>query len=325
MEVQHTGLAVYVHDSIVKFVKHRTDLEANSIECLWLEISYKHSNSFLIGFVYRNPASNSAWSDDFIDLMDTIKCNNRNVLILGDFNIDLHKTQTAWHSLTSLFGLHQLVNTSTRITDTSSTLIDHIYTNNKSMVSNVKIVPSSFSDHYSLFCSWSFKMPKQVHKGHTTIEYRSFKKFDETKFFFDLSLAPFSSVFNHLVADEALYALLDILYPIIDKHAPLRHHRVKYPSLPPWLTKTIIEAMSLRDFFKNNNMKSHFKKQRNKVTELTRQAKATYFDKLIEDKKDIKTVWRAVNNILGKCKQTSNMSATTISPDDFNNHFFVPC
>ena len=37
---------------------------------------------------------------------------------------------------------------------------DHIYTNNRSRVSNVRIVDSGISDHCAIFCHWSVQVPK---------------------------------------------------------------------------------------------------------------------------------------------------------------------
>ena len=82
--------------------------------------------------MYRNPASSQEWSDEFINMMDKVTENNENILLLGDFNINLFKQPPAWNSIISLFGLDQLVEEATRVTKSSATLIDHIYTNNRS-------------------------------------------------------------------------------------------------------------------------------------------------------------------------------------------------
>ena len=56
------------------------------------------------------------------------------VLILGDFNIDMLKPHSCWKSTLALSGLAQLITSPTRTTPTSTSLIDHIYTNNPSAV-----------------------------------------------------------------------------------------------------------------------------------------------------------------------------------------------
>jgi len=61
-----------------------------------------------------------------IDNIHTVKPHTY-ILVLGDFNIDLLKPHSSWDSTITLLGLTQLVKSPTRITQTSATLIDHIY------------------------------------------------------------------------------------------------------------------------------------------------------------------------------------------------------
>ena len=80
-------------------------------------------------------------------MMDKVNEGSSNIVLLGDFNIDLLKSQPA------LFGLHQPVNCATRITQTSATLLDNIYTNNEQMVSKVQVSDICISDHCPVVCT----------------------------------------------------------------------------------------------------------------------------------------------------------------------------
>ena len=126
-----TGMGLYVHKSIVHITKRRADLESERVECMCAEVRHSFSNATLVGYVYRNPAVTYAWFDDFVDMMDKVNECNSNIVLLGDFNIDLFKSQNAWESIISLFGLHQHIRYATRITQTSATLLDHMYTGNE--------------------------------------------------------------------------------------------------------------------------------------------------------------------------------------------------
>ena len=160
----HTGLALYVHKSIENRVRRRSDLKIRTIECIWVEITDSRTKPVLVGYVYRNSASSQEWSDEFINMMDKVTENNKNILLLGDFNINLFKQPSAWNNIASLFGLDQLVEEATRVTKSSAMLIDHIYTNNRSRVSDVRIIESGISDHCAIFCHWSLQLPNQVRK-----------------------------------------------------------------------------------------------------------------------------------------------------------------
>ena len=121
--------------------------------------------------MYRNPALSREWSDEFTNMMNKVAENNGNILLLGDFNINLFKQPPALNNITSLFGLDQLVEEATRVTKSSATLIDDIYTNNRSRVTDLRIVESGISDHCAIFCQWSIQLSKQNPKGHTTVTF----------------------------------------------------------------------------------------------------------------------------------------------------------
>ena len=104
-----TGLALYVHKSIENRIRRRSDLEIKTRECIWVEITDSKTKPLLVGYVYRNPAWSQEWSDEFINMMDKVTENNENLLLLCDFNINLFTQTPAWNSITSLFGLDQLV------------------------------------------------------------------------------------------------------------------------------------------------------------------------------------------------------------------------
>lgn len=317
-----TGLGIYIHNSISTCIVRRPDLEPNNVECMWIELKrHPRSPSVLIGFVYRNPAENFAWHDEFVNMMDSVTRHNNKVLILGDFNYDLMKPQPAWESTVSLFGLSQLIQSPTRITPTTSTLLDHIYTNDPSIICDTSVSNISISDHSPVICSVPDKLPKAGSKGHTTIEYQSFKHFDKNSFSVDLHFTPFNNVLQCTDATTALNMFYDMFKPIIDKHAPTRRKRVKLQTLPGWLTGEIIEAMKIRDKFKKDNKFSEYKKQRNKVTSLVRDAKRAFFSKLIHQNSDTATIWKAMNNITSKSANTNKTPTVDISADAFNDHF----
>ena len=112
--------------------------------------------------------------------------------IRDSLNIDLSKSHSAWESTYSLVGLHQLVNKPTRVTSTTDTLIDHIYTNGQDLAHNVSVPNIGISDHYPVLCNWSMKLPQHAPKGHTTIQYRTFNRFNKNILHFDVSCAPFT-------------------------------------------------------------------------------------------------------------------------------------
>ena len=117
----HTGMAVFIHNSIQHLVRRRHDLESDGVECIWLEVKSKQSSSVMVGFLYRNPSASFEWYDQFTENLDSVCKNNSNLLLMGDFNIDMLKPHHAWDATSSLFGLVQLVTSPTRVTASSTT------------------------------------------------------------------------------------------------------------------------------------------------------------------------------------------------------------
>ena len=147
----HGGVALYISDR-VKY-KRRKDLERERLECIWIEIIETNVRPFLLGCIYRPPDTSDYFPPDFDELFQNNLTNNMNqyreVIVMGDFNINYlvrndHKEQKQFLNLQ---GFDQLISKPTRITDTSTTLIDLTLTNDKSKISHETIIPLSLSDH----------------------------------------------------------------------------------------------------------------------------------------------------------------------------------
>ena len=63
---------------------------------------------------------------------------------------------------------------------------------------------------------------------------------------------------------------------VVNRHAPIRHKRVKRPKLPHRLNKNINQAMSGRDRLKKERMFTEYKTARNEVEKLVRNAKKIF-------------------------------------------------
>ena len=80
------GVIVYARDDLS--VVRRSDLERPDVEGLWLEITLPKSRSFLFGTFYRPRAHQSS------DTIESLSVENKEVLVLGDFNRDFAAKKT---------------------------------------------------------------------------------------------------------------------------------------------------------------------------------------------------------------------------------------
>ena len=73
--------------------------------------------------------------------------------MIGDLNIDLNKPENKgwWFDTCLSNGSRQLISEDTRVTVTSSTKLDHIYTNRINNISNSGVIHYSLSDHFMTF------------------------------------------------------------------------------------------------------------------------------------------------------------------------------
>ena len=83
------GLTIYIKNNLC--FKRRTELESNDIENIWIEIN-SLKNKFLVGLFYRPPNSQAEYWESFDENIEQVTDQNTNMIIFGDFNQDILKT-----------------------------------------------------------------------------------------------------------------------------------------------------------------------------------------------------------------------------------------
>ena len=227
---------------------------------------------------------------------------------MGDFNIDLKAhTNNKWLNLINLFDLTQLVTEPTRVTETTDTLIDHVYTTHPENIVRCFTSTLSLSDHFPI-CFTRKVNSKLLKDKHTKSTYRSYKHFDENKFISIISIANDLDAFaaDKSCIDEDLNIWYSFLLKHLNNHAPIKSKRVKSKRLPDWFTPDIIQMQYLRDKTKRLKQWSDHRKYRNKTKQLIRQAKRKYFSKSITNSKDTKSLWKHLRDVNNGGKTASS-------------------
>ena len=154
------GVACYVRDTLV--TKRRHDLEITGMECLWLEIR-SNNNKFLLCTCYRPPDEQYNFWDELQYMVDLTHLGQVNSIILtGDFNAD----PSAPNGIKLLsfvninaFSLH--INEPTRITETTSSILDQFVSNIPEYVNDSGVDPPLLTnDHCTISITLSFKISK---------------------------------------------------------------------------------------------------------------------------------------------------------------------
>ena len=132
-----------------------------------------------------------------------------------------------------LFDLSQLIKDPTRVTESSSTITDHVYTSKPENIVENFVSNNSLSDHFPV--CFSRKINNKISKcDHITTSYRCFKNFHEDTFISDLTsdLNDFSASKSDINEDISIW--YSIILKHLDCHAPYKFKRVKTKYLPDW-------------------------------------------------------------------------------------------
>ena len=115
---------------------------------------------------------------------------------VGDLNCDVSKVSLDPHTrqptfLCSLYQIDQLIDTPTRVTDTSATMIDLVLTNVKENIYASGVINLGISDHSLIYAVRKFMLAK-TNLG--VREIRDYKHFDTELFLEDFSRMPWSAI-----------------------------------------------------------------------------------------------------------------------------------
>ena len=306
-----SGINIYVRNGINFNVQ--SDLEKCSLECLFIDIIFPKTKPFVIGACYRLPNDND-FNDKFKGTIELISPGTE-LLLLGNFNYSFTRNDSTvkrYKSMLSSFSLEQLIKNATRVTATTSSVIDHILTNCKSKISACGVLDYSFSDHQVIFCvrgsiQKSFSPP-------ITKTVRSFANYSVSIFREELRKINWSSVYLAPNVDIALENFSFLFQSAVDRIAPFRRIRIRKDT-QPWMTSEILGHIRKRDnlFSKvkadrgNDVLYKKYCVQRNFVQRCIKDAKSSFFERGIRDcGNDSSKLWRQLGSLGHKAKKGEN-------------------
>nr|XP_022911017.1 uncharacterized protein LOC111422045 [Onthophagus taurus]XP_022911018.1 uncharacterized protein LOC111422045 [Onthophagus taurus] len=281
-ETRAGGIALYIREGITVTTVDVSD----AIEQLWVKIRLD-GLSLALAVVYRPPLVNyNLFLNELEDALSIILPTVDRVVILGDFNIDMLTVTTrkslALQDLLDSTGLYQVIEGPTRVTQSSSTLIDLILVSDRSMVSEVGVADGgSMSDHDIIYCNLKFKTPPHPPLIRT---FRSFKYFQYDHFADDLYRIPFFHIFDIPDGDSKVNFFNNALCSVLEVHCPLKTCSFVRPQ-SPWITDTIKSMQKIRDRayreFKATKLPqkwTFYKTMRRIVTEAIRTERRVYLE-----------------------------------------------
>lgn len=226
-------------------------------------------------------------------LLNMASVENKTLILLGDFNIDLLKSNTNSSNFLDILGSHSILPSillPTRLTGTSNTVIYNIFISASKFNCSSGNIVYSISDHLPQFIFLhdvgTFSRPN------SPIYKRAWSKFNQEDFTLDYSGIDWDSILK--LEEGGVDTSFDIFFStiskLVEKHVPLiklTKKQIKFRS-KPWITPGIRKSIYQRDslfklFMKSSNpiSKSYYhleyKRYRNLIVSLCRRSKSNYY------------------------------------------------
>ena len=323
------GVCCYVRDHYIAKKIKIPNIPSNP-EFMFVEVSVLHQK-LAIGTFYKAPKIPPKVFHEAFDSLMYIFNKYEHPILTGDFNVnqltpDSSDFKILSDSIIEPFNLTQIIDQPTRVTETSSTLLDLILVKHPEKVkSHGAVAIPGVSDHHLIFMAYDIKKPQFKPIKVTT---RNFKNFNLEGFLAAAEIANFENVFNVVDVNDKVTILENTIHDLLDIYAPYKTFTVTKQNSTPWLTDEIRNIMNLRDMYKynfnktgNKEFEKTFKVLRNKVTGMMRQSQKDLFNETINSKvKDSKDFYKTAKK-LNLISDKSNRGKINFSAEELNKTF----
>uniref|UniRef100_A0A6P7GX41 Uncharacterized protein LOC114341776 n=1 Tax=Diabrotica virgifera virgifera TaxID=50390 RepID=A0A6P7GX41_DIAVI len=323
------GVALYIKNNI-KF--SLINLNFPFFEHIAIEFTVKNINYILIN-IYRPPSvSESVFLDQFEDLLGYVTVAHKNIIIVGDLNINFLSNTTYPNRLKNLlqtlqFDQHIKEPTRFNFTNNTSSLIDIIITsqNIQCIKSGSLAISQCVTDHNLVYTI--LNLPKiTCHKK--TVTYRDYSNIIDDLLMEEGRMLDWQQLFVTDSIEEKVEIFTSHINKILNKHAPVKilnkHAPVKTRKISekpylPWITTNIKQLIKLRDKAHKKYMRTktegslqYYRQLRNFTKHAIIREKITFFNTVGQSKG--KEFWKTAK----KLNLTYNENQLYI-PDNLNN------
>lgn len=317
------GVAIFVRDCFKSKIIKRS--RNHTMEFLAVEVSCAAEKLILIA-AYRPPGVFDPASEIEIgNFLNDLSKRYPNLVIGGDFNVDLLHQNSSADSFLHFFQTCHLTNINNNIPTYYScdnpSLLDYFFSSDVGNVlfHNQLTSPSTF-DHDFIFLSYNISLTSLSN----VIRFRSYDKVDLLNLLGEATTLPWGSIRNHSCVGEQLQLFYDMTTYLHDKYAPLRVKRVM-PQRIPWYSPEIDQLIEEREhlYRKYKRRKSainfaRYKTARNKANVEISRARKKYFNRILDPSLPPRNLWSNLKRygICGKDSPTCDLNA-----NDLNTYF----
>ena len=185
------GVCIYTNNAISYCnLSHKVP---GNLEAVYIEVHKPYTMPFIVGSIYRPPNCSVEIFSRIGNLMSDIDSDHQEIYLLGDLNCDMldsssHVTKRL-NLLMKSYQLSQVITQPTRVTQSSSTLIDVCITSNPEHIILSDIIPLGISNYNLIHVVRKSNSVAKTH-SHKSVPVRNFKNFNANSFQEDLLNEP---------------------------------------------------------------------------------------------------------------------------------------
>lgn len=304
------GIALYTQSymEVDMDILKPKNMNTGDAETLWVEIKRgEHVKNTYLCVLYRPPSGNvERCLENLSSVIDSLpNLHKKELILMGDFNIDYKaKNSPGTKRLITFENNHQLtqhIQTPTRITPTTKSTIDLIFSNAK-FITDSGTLNYNISDHLP---SYIIKKKIRDTRKRITFTGRTYIKYTTNKLHEELDRRNTSErIMEQLDPNNAWNIFETTLHEIADIIAPMKTYTIKEDK-PHWLTNELLEMAKDRDhlyyiYRKSMNLDDlkMAKKLKNTYNNAIKNAKANYTKKqatLFEN--DPRKLWKLIKSL----------------------------
>ena len=265
------GVAVCIQDQVS--FRERPDLSCftEDFETVFIEIekgNQLNAKNVIIGVIYRPPNQDIlSFNEKLNDIINKIRMENKICYLLGDYNINILNYSSHVHTaqfvdMMSSSGFLPLITRPTRVTATSATLIDNIFTNNLMDISHSLqgLFITDVSDHFPIF---HVSRRMQMSDVDVYMYKRLFSLKNKEEFYHAVSTTNWDEIDRATDTQQAFDLFHSQLTDLYNKHFPKVRIKKKYSNRKPWLSEGLKNSIRHKNklYVKCKKVKSAFNEE----------------------------------------------------------------
>ena len=299
------GVCIYAKNVLtVNHIKLNLTKQVD-VEDVWISVQSRKLPAIIIGCMYRHPKASVTTFEYIQDVLRLIIMKNKTFFVLGDFNDNLLVSDSKVSKVINSNKLTQIIDKPTRVTATSSTLLDLAITNKPDTVLSHDVVPQEVADHDLISITVDIRKPKRSpviktfrHLGLYTKDNLCFKLLQKTD--------DFNKILNSDDVNMQITIFNTTFIDCLNECAPVVTKEIKRP-YAPWMNDSIREAMKVRNATQaklksdrlNVDLQEKYKQEKKHVKALIVEGKTQFYhEKFLNYHGNISKTWKTIREIV---------------------------